>query len=262
MRLENRVAMVTGAAMGYKTGGPSIGGSIAMLLAKEGAKVAVIDIREDMGKRTVENIEKEGGEAIFIKCDVSISSEVKDAVAQIKSTFGKLHHLVNCAASYKGDILRNIVETPEKDWDRTLDVNLGGYYRCAKYAIPLIKKSGGGSIVNISSVAGLRGEKNSSVYCASKAAIISLTKCMALDFAPEIRTNCVCPGFVRIENSEGTRTLEQVKEWINGIAVDYPMKRVATTQEVANLVLFLLSEESSFVNGESIVIDGGKSVEF
>lgn len=260
MKLKNRIAMVTGAAMGYKTGGPSIGGSIAMLLANEGAKVAVIDIREKMGKRTVKNIRREGGEAVFVKCDVATSSEVKEAIAQIRTVFGKLHYLVNCAATYKGDIHRNIVEVSEEDWNRIMDVNLGGYFRCAKYAVPLIRESGGDSIVNISSVAGFRGEKNNTVYCASKAAIIGLTQCMALDFAPEIRTNCICPGFVRIENSEGKRTLEQIKEWVDGIAASYPMKRVATTKDIANLVLFLLSDESSFINGESIVIDGGKSV--
>jgi len=260
MKLGNKVAMVTGAAVGYKTGGPSIGGTIAMLLAREGAKVVVIDIREEMGRRTVENIKKEGGEAIFIRCDVSNSSEVKRTVKQIKSTYRRLHYLVNCAANYEGDIHRNIVEVSEEDWDRTMDVNLGGYFRCAKYAVPLIKESGGGAIVNISSVAGLRGEKDNTVYCASKAAIISLTQCMALDFAPEIRTNCICPGFVRIENSEGKRTPDQIKEWIDGIAAGYPMRRVAATEDIAHLVLFLLGDESGFINGESIVIDGGKSV--
>jgi NAD(P)-dependent dehydrogenase (short-subunit alcohol dehydrogenase family) len=214
-----------------------------------------------MGERTVEKIKKEDGEAIFIRCDVSESSEVREAVAQIKAEYGELHYLVNCAATYEGDISKNVSEIPEEDWDRTINVNLGGYFRCAKYAIPLIKKSGGGSIVNISSVSGFRGQKNNTVYCTSKAAIIGLTQCMALDFAPEIRTNCVCPGFVRIENSEGRRTPEEVEEWVKGIAAGYPMKRVATTEDIANLVLFLLSDESSFINGESIVIDGGKSVD-
>jgi len=259
MKLKDKVIMVTGAALGYKNGGPSIGSSIAFLLAKEGAKVAVIDINGEMGKRTTEKINEDGGEAIFIKCDVSKTSEVKNVIEKIKRKWGKLNCLVNCAASYEGDIWKNVVEVSEEDWDRTMDVNLGGYYRCAKYTIPLIKKSGGGSIVNISSISGVRGEKNSSVYCTSKSAIINLTKCMALDFAPEIRTNCICPGFVRIANSENNRTTEEIKEWIDGIARGYPMKRVARVDDIAKLTLFLLNDDSSFINGEAIVIDGGKT---
>jgi len=258
--MQDKVALVTGSALGFKRGGPSIGGAIAIKLASEGAKVAVVDIREKMGQKTVDIIRERGGEAIFIRADVTNSAEVKQAVETVETIYKQLHCLVNCAASYEGDIFNNVVDTPEDDWNYVLDVNLGGYYRLAKYSIPLILKSGGGTIVNISSEAAFRVIKNFSVYPVSKAAINALTRTLAIDFAPHIRANAICPGFVRIENSEGDRTEEEVKEWIEGIAKTYPPKRVATVDEIANVALFLASDDSSFINGECIIVDGGRSI--
>ncbi|MEJ2279226.1 MAG: SDR family oxidoreductase [Candidatus Lokiarchaeota archaeon] len=151
MKLKNKIALITGAALGFKNGGPSIGGAIAKKFASEGAKVVVIDILEEMGQKTIDQIKDKGGEGICIKADVTNSNEIHKVIKIIEEKYKGLHILANCAASYKGDIFRNVVDIPEEDWKNVLDVNLNGYFRCAKYAIPLILKSGGGTIVNISS---------------------------------------------------------------------------------------------------------------
>ncbi|MBD3155390.1 MAG: SDR family oxidoreductase [Candidatus Aenigmarchaeota archaeon] len=260
MKMKGKVSLVTGAALGYKNGGPSIGSAIAFKMVSEGAKVVVVDINEKMGQKTTEKIIKNGGKSIFVKCDVSKTEDVKKVIENTQKEFGELHCLVNCAASYEGDIFKNVVETPEKDWKHIIDVNLNGYYRFAKYGIPLILKSGGGTVVNISSAAAFEVLKNFSVYPVTKAAINSLTRTIAIDFAPEIRCNAICPGFVRIANSENNRSEKELKEWVNGISKTYPLKRVCSVDEIANVVLFLASEESSYINGECIVVDGGRSV--
>jgi len=258
--MQNKIALVTGAALGYKDGGPSIGSAIAFKFASEGASVVVVDVLEEMGQRTVDRIEENGGTGLFVKTDVSKTDEVKKAIGITEREFGKLHCLVNCAASYEGDIARNVVEISEKDWHHTVNVNLNGYFRFAKYAIPLILRSGGGTIVNISSGAAFRVLKNFCVYPVTKAAINALTRTLAIDFALQIRTNAICPGFVRIANSENDRSLEQVEQWIEGIAKTYPLQRVCSVEEIASVALFLASDDSSYINGECITVDGGRFV--
>jgi NAD(P)-dependent dehydrogenase (short-subunit alcohol dehydrogenase family) len=260
MKMQNKIALVTGAALGYKDGGPSIGSDIAFKFASEGASVVVVDVLEEMGQRTVDRIEENGGTGLFVKTDVSKTDEVKRAIEITEREFGQLHCLVNCAASYEGDIARNVVEISEQDWHHTIDVNLNGYFRFAKYAIPLMLQSGGGTIVNISSGAAFRVLKNFCVYSVTKAAINGLTRTLAIDFAPQIRTNAICPGFVRIANSENDRSPEQVEQWIAGIAKTYPLKRVCSVEEIANVALFLASDDSSYINGECITVDGGRFV--
>ncbi|MCK4451230.1 MAG: SDR family NAD(P)-dependent oxidoreductase, partial [Anaerolineae bacterium] len=156
MKMQNKIALVTGAALGFKNGGPSIGSAIAFKFASEGASVVVVDVLEEMGQRTVDRIKENGGTGLFVKTDVSKTDEVKRAIEITRQEFGQLHCLVNCAASYEGDIARNVVEISEQDWRHTIDVNLNGYFRFAKYAIPLMLESGGGTIVNISSGAAFR----------------------------------------------------------------------------------------------------------
>ena len=260
MKLKNKVALVTGAALGYKNGGPSIGGAIAIKLASEGAKVVVVDLNEKMGQKTTDTIIQEGGNSIFIKTDVSNSDEVKKAVKTTKEKFGTLTTLVNCAASYEGDIFHSVVDTPEKDWKKVIDVNLNGYFLFAKHAIPIMLKDGGGTIVNISSMAAFNVVPNFAVYPVTKAAINSLTRVLATDHAPKIRANAICPGFVRIANSEKDRSPEKLKEWLDDIAKGYPLKRICTVEEIANVALFLSSDDSSYINGECIKTDGGRSI--
>jgi NAD(P)-dependent dehydrogenase (short-subunit alcohol dehydrogenase family) len=260
LKLRDKVALVTGAALGFKDGGPSIGSSIAIRFAAEGAKVVVVDILDEMGQRTADKIKANGGESLFIRTDVSTTEDVKRAIELTSREFGKLNCLVNCAASYDGDIFNNIVEIPEEDWNHTINVNLNGYFRFTKYAIPLMLESDGGTIVNISSGAAFRVTKNFSVYPVTKAAINALTRTIAIDFAPRIRCNAICPGFVRIANSEGDRTPDEVEEWIARVAKGYPPQRVCTVDEIANVALFLACDDSSYINGECITVDGGRSV--
>lgn len=259
-RVEGQVAIVTGAALGYKSGGPSIGSAIAFKLASEGARVVVVDINKKMGQRTADTITRNGGEAIFIPCDVGTTSGVQNVLAVTKKHYTTVDCLVNCAASYQGNIFQNVVDTPEDDWKRIIDVNLNGYYRFAKYAIPLMLEHGRGTIVNISSMAAFTVVKNFCVYHVTKAGINALTRTIAIDFAPMIRCNAICPGFVRIANSEGNRTEEEVGKWIKGIAATYPQQRVCSVDELANVALFLASDESAYISGECIIMDGGRSI--
>jgi NAD(P)-dependent dehydrogenase (short-subunit alcohol dehydrogenase family) len=258
--MRNRTALVTGAALGYKDGGPSIGSAIAFKLAAEGAQVVVVDVLEKMGQGTVDRIRETGGTGLFIKADVSKADEVQSAVEATRQAFGQLHCLVNCAASYEGNIFNNVVETPEEDWKHIIDVNLNGYFRFAKYAIPLMLESGGGTIVNVSSGAAFKVVRNFSVYPVTKAAINALTRTLAIDFCPHIRANAICPGFVRIANSENDRNPQELEEWLDGIARTYPLQRVCTVEEIANVALFLACDDSSYINGECIVVDGGRFV--
>ena len=255
----NKVAIVTGGAMGYKFGGPSIGGAIAIRLVKDNFKVVVVDLGK-MGKRTVELIKNAGGEGLFIKADVTVTKEVKKIIKITKDTFGGLNCLVNCVARYGSGMSKNIVDITEKEWEKTLNVNLNGYFKMAKYSIPLILKSGGGTIISISSLSAFNALPNFSVYSVSKAAINALMRTIAVDFAPKIRANAICPGFVKIANSEKNRSPVELKKWYAGISKQYPMKRVCEVEEIASVASFLASEDSSYVNGQTIIVDGGKSV--
>ena len=260
MKMQDKVALVTGAALGYKAGGPSVGSAIAFKLASEGAGVVVVDILEEMGRRTVERIRENGGTASFVKADVSKTDDVERAIEATAGEFGKLHCLVNCAASYEGAISKNMIDISEEDWCHIIDVNLNGYFRFAKYAVPLILQSGGGTIVNISSGAAFRVLKDFCVYPVTKAAINALTRTLAIDFAPHIRANAICPGFVRIANSEGDRPPDEIEQWVDRIAQTYPLKRACSVEEIADVALFLAGDDSSYVNGQCIVVDGGRSV--
>ncbi|PIR62431.1 MAG: short-chain dehydrogenase [Candidatus Pacebacteria bacterium CG10_big_fil_rev_8_21_14_0_10_42_12] len=259
MNKNNKVAIVTGGAMGYKSGGKSIGGSVAIQLARDGYKVVVVDLGE-MGERTAEIIRENGGEAIFCRKDVTVVKDVKSIVATAVDKFGGVSALVNCVALYSPGMAKNIAEISEEDWQQTLNVNLNGYFLMSKYAIPEIIKSGNGSIVNISSIESFIALPNFSVYSVSKGAIDALTRSLATDFAPKIRINSVLPGFVKIANSENNRSADELKKWYASVAKQYPMKRVCETDEIANVVSFLVSDKASYINGQSIVVDGGKSV--
>lgn len=255
----NKVAIVTGGAMGYKDGGPSIGGATAIRLAKDGYAVVVVDLGE-MGQRTVDCIKKNGGNAIFVKADVTVTEEVKKIVESTKSKFGKLHCLVNCVARYGSGMAKNIVDISEEEWTSTLHVNLNGYFKMAKYCIPLMLETERATIVNISSVAAFTSLPDFSVYSVSKAAINALTRTIAVDFAPKIRANAICPGFVKIANSQNNRNPQELDAWYKDISKQYPMRRVCEVDEIANAVSFLASEQSSYINGQAIIVDGGKTI--
>jgi len=257
MNKTNKVAIVTGGAMGYKSGGSSIGGAISVRLAKDGFKVVVVDLGK-MGNKTVELIKSAGGEGIFVKADVTVAEEVQKIIKATKDTFGGLSCLVNCVARYSSGMSKNIVDITEEEWEKTLNVNLNGYFKMAKYSIPLMLDSGGGTIINISSIAAFNALPNFSVYSVSKAAINALTRTIAVDFAPKIRANAICPGFVKIANSENNRTQGELEKWYVDISKQYPMKRVCEVDEIAGVASFLAGPDSSYINGQTIVVDGGK----
>jgi dihydroanticapsin dehydrogenase len=259
MNMSTKTALVSGGAMGYKDGGPSIGGAIALRLAKDGFQVVVVDVLE-MGQRTADLIIEHGGSAMFIQADVTKDEQIQAAVARTEEAYGGLNCLVNCVARYGSGMAKNIADVSDEEWLKTLDVNLNGYFRMAKRCIPLILKSGGGTIINISSIETYTALPNFSVYSVAKGAVDAMTRTMALDFAPDIRTNSIAPGFVKIANSENGRSLEELSKWHAGIAKEYPMKRVCEVDEIASVASFLAGNDSSYINGQTIVVDGGKTI--
>ena len=243
-RLQGKVAIVTGAGTG-------IGRAISFLFAREGAKVAVADIDVGAAEATVAEIAETGVSALAIEADVTEATGVENMMRATVTTYGHLDVLINNAGvGTDGDV----VELPEKEWQRILDVNLKGVFLCCKYAIPAMKKSGGGSIVNIASTAAFVGGSVSCVYPASKAGVVALSKSTALRYAHNnIRVNCVCPGHV---DTALTYTLKDPKVKA-ALIRKYPLGRLGAPEEIANAVLFLASDEASFITGTELIVDGG-----
>ncbi|MFM1655247.1 SDR family NAD(P)-dependent oxidoreductase [Brevibacillus sp. B_LB10_24] len=248
MRLATKVAIVTGAARG-------IGEAIAKRFAEEGARVVVTDLRET-GEDTAKAICDTGGEAVFFKCDVSQAEEVRNLIAFTIEKYGKLDVLCNNAAV---NIPGSVVDLEEEVWDRTMEINVKSMFLTGKYAIPEMIKAGGGSIVNMASANSFVAEPLLSAYVASKGAILMLTKQMALDFAQNnIRVNCICPGWVDTTFNDAHAELfggrEKVLESIRDIQ---PIGRTILPREIANVALFLASDEASAMTGSAVVPDGG-----
>lgn len=245
MRLKNKVAIITGAASG-------IGKATAFLFAEHGAKVVVADIDIHGGKATTAQIQAEANEAKFIETDVTIVSDTQNVVTQTIEAYGKLDILFNNA----GIAMRLPVdELPEEDWHRCIDVNLHGVFLCAKAAIPAMRTNGGGSIINMSSIYGVVGADVRAAYVASKGAVTNLTRGMALDYAEDnIRVNCICPGFVETPLVAGViKTPDEYQKF----ADKHPMRRLGQPEEIAYGALYLASDESAFVTGIALPIDGG-----
>jgi NAD(P)-dependent dehydrogenase (short-subunit alcohol dehydrogenase family) len=245
MRISDKVAIITGAASG-------IGRTTAILFAKEGGKVVVADKNEVGGNETVDLIRSDGGQAIFDYVNVTSATDIQGMVKTTINTYGKLNILVNNA----GIATRlPVVDLSEEDWDRNIDVNLKSIYLSSKYAIPRMIKNGGGSIVNIASIYGIVGGRIRAAYAASKGGVVNLTRSMALDYAlHKIRVNCVCPGFV---NTPLLKNILKNKEEYQALADLHPMGRLGDMLEIALGVLYLASDESSFVTGIALPIDGG-----
>ncbi|MCS5614031.1 MAG: glucose 1-dehydrogenase [Candidatus Poribacteria bacterium] len=245
MRISDKVAIITGAASG-------IGRTTAILFAKEGGKVVVADKNEVGGNETVDLIRSDGGQAIFDYVNVTSATDIQGMVKTTINTYGKLNILVNNA----GIAIRlPVVDLSEEDWDRNIDVNLKSIYLSSKYAIPRMIENGGGSIVNIASIYGIVGGRIRAAYAASKGGVVNLTRSMALDYAlHKIRVNCVCPGFV---NTPLLKNILKDKEEYQALADLHPMGRLGDMLEIALGVLYLASDESSFVTGIALPIDGG-----
>jgi len=252
-RLNGKIAAITGAGRG-------IGQAAAKLFAQEGAMVAILEINENLGKETEEFINVNGGRAKFFKVDVGDPENVAAVFAQIEDSFGGLHVLYNNASVFLGQADNKVSDLPLETWDKITGINLNGLYYCCKYAVPLLIKSGGGSIINTSSSAGVIGIPQCDAYTASKGATISLTRSMAVEYGKNsIRVNCIAPA--------GIYTPMVYESNINNPDFDYeffkkvtPLGRWGTAEEVANVALFLASDESSYVTGTVIVTDGGITI--
>ena len=256
MRLAGKTALITGAATGVKGELVGIGGATAWLFVREGAKVVVADVNEEMGQTTAAQISESGGEAAFLRLDVTCEQDWVDAVQATVSRFGRLDILVNSAGSADRT---TIEDTTEEIWDGQMNVHAKAAFLGTKHAIPEMRKLGGGSIINISSIAGLVGSPSGTAYNAAKGAMRLLTKSAALQYAREaIRVNSVHPGFAL---TAITRELFSTPEGLESRLGTVPMGRLATVEEIAYGVLFLASDESSFVTGAELVIDGGMTAQ-
>ncbi len=247
--LRGRAAIVSGAACG-------IGRAIARALARAGAGVGLLDMDEVNGAATTAAIEGEGGRALFVRADVSRADDCRHAVDTVNREFGRLDILINNA----GIIRRaDVVDLAEEQWDRVMAVNVKSVFLLSKLAVPLMTGVGGGAIVNISSGWGLVGGPRAAVYCASKGAVVLLTRAMAIDHGPAgIRVNCVCPGDTNTDmlRSEATQLGEPVDRFLAGSA-HRPLGRIGQPEEIAQAVLYLVSDAASFVTGSTLVVDGG-----
>jgi NAD(P)-dependent dehydrogenase (short-subunit alcohol dehydrogenase family) len=242
---KDKVAIVTGGASG-------IGRATAFAFAKKGAKVAVVDWKEN--DEMVDLIKELGSEAIFIKCDVSKTAEVQAMVAKTIAAFGRLDYAFN-NAGIEGT-QANTSDCSEENWDKTISVNLKGIWLCMKYEIPEMLKQGKGVIVNCASVAGLIGFAGLPAYVASKHGVVGLTKTTALEYAKlGIRVNVVCPGVIQTPMID--RLTGKTKESIEQFTGLEPMGRFGLPEEIANAVVWMCSDEASFVTGHAMTVDGG-----
>lgn len=244
--LNNKVAIITGGTSG-------IGREAAVLFAQGGAKVVVAGRRETEGNETLGLVRKAGSDGLFVKTDVSKAADVKALVQKTVQKFGRLDLAFN-NAGIEGD-WKPLTELTEEDWDQVIDINLKGVWLCLKYEIPEMLKSGGGAIVNMSSVAGLMGTPAAAPYGASKHGVIGLTRTAALEYAKQhIRVNAVCPAVIETPMAERLFGAPEVRDWALGL---HPIGRFGTPRDIAEAVLWLCSERSSFVTGHYIVLDGG-----
>jgi NAD(P)-dependent dehydrogenase (short-subunit alcohol dehydrogenase family) len=248
MRMEGKVAVVTGAATG-------IGRAIAMRLAAEGAATLCADIDRETLRGTVDSIQASGGRAEAHQCDVTDPSAVERLMAAAEAHGGPHALVSNAGVEY----VRTIEETPPEDWDRVLGVDLKGVYLCARAALPRMRRLGGGSIVNMASVNGFWVEPMLGAYCAAKGGVINLTRSIALDFGRfGIRCNCVCPGYIDTGMSERYFDLQDDPEAARTAAGRlHALGRLGRPEEVAAMVLFLCSDESSFCTAQPFIVDGG-----
>jgi len=248
MRLTDKVALITGSGWG-------IGRAEAILFAKEGAKVVVNDVDAAAGEETLALIKQEGGQATFVLADVSKSSEAEMLIQSAVKNFGKLDILVNNAGvglHREGDC--PVAELSEEVWKKTLDTNLNGVFFCCKFAIQEMLKQGGGAIVNTSSTAALFGS-NANAYSASKGGVVALTRSIAFSYGPKkIRANAICPGFI------DTPLLHKIlpdQETLQRVIRKFPLRVVGKPDDCAYAALYFASDESAFVTGSVIVVDGG-----
>lgn len=239
-KLTGKVAIITGGASG-------IGAATAKLFVEEGAKVVIVDVNEEKGKAFEEELKNQGGEALFVQADVTNEEDVQNVFAKAKASFGKVDILFNNASI---GAVKPTDELPFSEWRKTIAVDLDGVFLFARAAIKEYLQSGGGVIVNTASMYGLVGAAGSAAYNAAKAGVVNFTRSIALEYANRnIRINAICPGFI------DTPILGDTDR--NGLIEATPMKRLGKPEEIAKAVLFLASDDSSFMTGSALVVDGG-----
>src|SRR5271156_856277 len=249
LRLSGKVAFITG-------GGTGIGRACALAFAREGAKVAVAGRRVEPLATVAAEIQQAGGESLAVECDVTGRASVESSLAQAEKRFGKLDIIVNNAGAV---VVATAEHTSDADWDRVLATNLTGTFLVSRSALPALRRSGGGSIVNIGSVLGLVARKDRAAYCAAKAGVSGLTRAMALDHAHEkIRVNCICPTLVETElGMQSIRQTPNAQAEIQKRIAEIPIGRLGKPDDVAMMAVYLASEDASWVTGVSFPLDGG-----
>jgi len=244
---RDKVVLVTGGSYG-------IGRAAAIGFARKGAKVSIADLDVERGEETLRRIKEAGGEAIFVKTDVSSEEDVKALVEKTVQTYGKLDCAFNNAGIHKQFV--STIDFSAEDWEEMINVNLKSVWLCMKYEIPQMLKQGKGSIVNTSSAAGLVGAPSNPAYPASKHGVVGITKSTALEYARKgIRVNCVCPGPTRTGMNEAL--VATSPEIVRAMDQKVPMGRIGEPEEVAAAAIFLCSDEASYITGHALPVDGG-----
>lgn len=249
MKLDGKVALITGGTSG-------IGSATASLFAKEGAAVVLTGRNRERGEQVAKAINETGGKAMFLRSDVRYAEECRKAVERTLERFGRIDILFNNAGVLYA---KTVPECTEEEWDETIDSSLKGAFLMSKYALPDMIERGSGSIIHTSSGWGILGGDRAAAYCAAKGGLVVMTKAMAIDHGPDgIRVNCVCPGDVETPMlpDDARKRGMSWDDYIAG-ASDRPLGRVGTAEEIARAVLFLASDDSSFITGEALVVDGG-----
>jgi len=245
--MKGKVALVMG-------GGAGTGRATVDAFVAEGASVVVADINGEAAQQTLARVEASGGEGLAVQADMSQTDDVQRVIETIRRHFGALHMVSNNASL--GVPNKPVTALDESEWDRCMGVSLRGVWLCMKYQLPLIEASGGGAVVNIASISGMRGEAHQSAYAAAKGGVINLSKSVAVEYAKRgVRVNTVCPGGI---NSGGMAFyLEKMPELREKTLGAHPMGRLAEPGEVADAVVYLCSERASFITGHDLVVDGG-----
>ena len=252
MRLRDRVAIITGSGSGQ-------GRAAAKIFAREGAAVVIAEWNEENGKQVENEILADGGQAMFIKTDVSNEENIVALVDEVMNRHGKIDVIFNNAgigfsanSKYK---MASLIDTPQTDWNNILGINLNGVYLLSKHVLPIMIKQNGGSIINNASLNGIAGVTGADAYTAAKGGVVALTRVMAVDYGKyNIRVNCICPGAI---DTPMIAEVLSIPEFAEKFAAGCPLRRVGKPEEIANAALFLASDESSYVTGLIMPVDGG-----
>src|SRR6202047_3694231 len=250
-RLSGKSAFITG-------GGTGIGRACALAFAAEGAKVAIAGRRKEPLEAAAREIETSGAIALVVECDVVDRTAVQGALAAVTRHFGAMDILVNNAGAI---VVGSVEETSDEDWNRVIEINMTGTFLVSRAAIPALRRSGGGSIINIGSYLGIAGRRQRAAYCAAKAGVAGLTRAMALDHAPDrIRVNCICPAMIETEMATQSLSKAADPEAARRLRIaEIPLGRLGKPEDVAVLAVYLASDESSWVTGVSFPLDGGQT---